>query len=64
MELILVGSNKDIPPVLYMALLQPQIATYDLDYGKGKVIVIGLYRTDLLKKQKFIEFFDGIMLQK
>jgi hypothetical protein len=44
------------------------IATYKLDYGKGKVIVIGLPSEDIISDpcsrscQKFINFFDYLLL--
>jgi len=41
--------------------IQKKIATYKLDYGKGKVIVFGLYGEDILKNKKFLGFFDNML---
>ena len=39
------------------------IATYELDYKKGRVITFGLYTDDLLfKNDKFKRFFDSLLL--
>jgi hypothetical protein len=39
-----------------------KIATYELDYQKGKVITLGLYTDDLLfKNDKFRQFFDSLL---
>ncbi|MGA7977288.1 MAG: N,N-dimethylformamidase beta subunit family domain-containing protein, partial [Nitrososphaeraceae archaeon] len=39
-----------------------KVATYELDYGKGKVIMIGLYGQNLVGNQEFLRFFDHIVL--
>ena len=40
------------------------IATYELDYKKGKVIALGLYTDDLLfYNERFKRFFDSLMFQ-
>ena len=38
------------------------IATYSLDYGKGKVIMIGLFGERLISNQKFLDFLDSLLL--
>ena len=40
-----------------------KIATYELGYGKGKVIVVGLYGENLLNNQKFVSFFQHTILR-
>ena len=50
-----VGESKFLPSDF-------KIATYELDYKKGKVITLGLYTDDLLfKNDKFKRFFDSLM---
>jgi hypothetical protein len=39
------------------------IATYELNQGKGKVIMIGLYGQRLMNNEAFLKFFDNIILQ-
>jgi plastocyanin len=41
-----------------------KIATYELSYGKGKVIMMGLYTQNLNKNEKFLKFFDHIVLPR
>jgi hypothetical protein len=42
---------------------RPVIATYQLNYQKGKVIVLGLYSDDVISNSKFDKFLDGLLLQ-
>ena len=37
-----------------------KIATYELGYGKGKVLVMGIYAQRLNGNEKFLQFFDHI----
>jgi hypothetical protein len=39
------------------------VATYELDYKKGKVITLGLYTNDLEGNQRFWRFFDSLIFQ-
>lgn len=39
------------------------VATYELKYGKGRSIVIGLYSDDIIHNEKFIRFFDSLLLR-
>ena len=41
-----------------------KIATYELDYGKGKVLVMGIYTQNLNGNEKFLKFFDHIVLPR
>jgi hypothetical protein len=43
--------------------MRPVIATYELNYQKGRVIALGLYSDDILSNGKFDRFFDNLMLQ-
>ena len=44
-----------------IATFNPRIATYSLNYAQGKVVVMGLYSSDILENKKFLDFFDDIM---
>jgi hypothetical protein len=39
------------------------IATYELNYQKGKVIALGIYSDDIIANGKFDRFFDSLLLQ-
>ena len=39
------------------------VATYELDFGKGKVIMIGLYGQRLVYNEAFLRFLDGLILK-
>lgn len=38
-----------------------KIATYSLQYGKGKIVMLGLYTQRLLNNTKFLDFFDNMV---
>ena len=40
-----------------------EIATYELDYGKGKVISLGIYADDVIKNYRFNKFLDSLLLR-
>jgi hypothetical protein len=40
-----------------------KIATYQLDYGKGKVISLGIYADDIMKNYRFNKFLDSLLLK-
>jgi N,N-dimethylformamidase beta subunit-like protein len=42
---------------------KPVIATYELHYKKGQVIVLGLYSDDILDNLKFDKYFDTLLMQ-
>lgn len=44
------------------AAFNATVATYELEYGKGKVVMIGLFTNTLVANQSFWEFFDNIIL--
>ena len=53
-----------IPPELVEANsinTKPQIATYSLEYGKGKVIMLGIYGQHLLGNPAFTRFLDDLI---
>jgi hypothetical protein len=41
-----------------------RIATYQLDYGKGKVLMLGIYGQNLANNTKFLDFLDSIILTR
>ena len=43
--------------------LRPVIATYELNYQKGKVISLGIYSDDIVTNEKFDRYFDGLLTQ-
>jgi hypothetical protein len=41
-----------------------KVATYELNYGQGKIIMIGLYAERLLQNEAFLKFFDNEILKR
>jgi hypothetical protein len=39
------------------------IATYELNYLKGRVIALGLYSDDIMTNGSFDRYFDNLVLQ-
>ncbi|MFY9869758.1 MAG: hypothetical protein WAK17_08580, partial [Candidatus Nitrosopolaris sp.] len=61
-DLVLLNYNasitkKDSKPVKIL------IATYTMNYKKGKVIALGLYSDDIMTNRKFIRYFDSLLLR-
>jgi hypothetical protein len=54
---VVMSTKKYHPPVA-----RPVIATYKLNYQKGRVIVLGLYSDDVISTSNFDKFF-GLLLQ-
>jgi plastocyanin len=46
------------------AITYPKIATYELNYGRGKVIMLGLYSQNMAGNEAFMDFFDRIILPR
>src|ERR687886_520691 len=40
---------------------QPTIATYELNYQKGKVVALGIFSDDVIDNATFNKFFDGLL---
>ena len=38
------------------------VATYELNYKKGKVVAIGLYSDDIISNGYFDRFFDSLLV--
>jgi N,N-dimethylformamidase beta subunit-like protein len=65
-----ITNPHDIILLNYNALLsnhpiqmRPVIATYELNYQKGKVISLGIYSDDIIGNGRFDRFFDSLLLQ-
>jgi hypothetical protein len=43
--------------------LKPVIATYELNYEKGKVITLGIYSDDIITNYKFMRYFNRLFLE-
>ena len=41
----------------------PLIATYELNYQKGKVVVLGIYSDDIIANSKFNKYFDSLLMK-
>jgi hypothetical protein len=52
-----ISSNKELKPV------KPLIATYELKYQKGKVLVFGIFSDVIVTNVKFDRYFDDLLLQ-
>ena len=42
---------------------QPMIATYELNYQKGKVVALGIFSDDVIDNTKFNKFFDNLLIK-
>jgi hypothetical protein len=63
-----ITNSKDIILLNYNPILLPNIAksnvaiaTYELNYGKGKVISFGIYSDDIIHNANFIRFFSNLL---
>ena len=61
-DMILLNYNASIL-TKHPKTADPQIATYELNYQKGKVIALGIYSDDIIGKSNFNNFFDGLLMQ-
>jgi len=57
---IIVDYKVNIPET--SPYLGAAVATYDIIFGKGKVMHMGLYSQNLLDNQKFVAFVDSLLL--
>jgi hypothetical protein len=39
------------------------VATYELNYGKGKVIALGIYSDDIISEGSFDRYFDSLLMK-
>ena len=42
---------------------KPVIATYELNYQKGKVVSLGIYSDDIITNKRFDNYLDNLVLQ-
>jgi N,N-dimethylformamidase beta subunit-like protein len=60
-DIILLDYNASLPSSLRPA--KYVVATYELNYQKGKVIALGLYSDDIIANGKFDRYLDSLLLQ-
>ncbi|HYX55844.1 MAG TPA: N,N-dimethylformamidase beta subunit family domain-containing protein [Nitrososphaeraceae archaeon] len=60
-DIILLDYNASLPTSLQPA--RYVIATYELNYQKGKVLALGIYSDDIIPNGKFDRYFDSLLLQ-
>ncbi len=60
--LILLNYNASITKKHFKPV-KTLIATYMLNYKKGKIIALGIYSDDILSNSKFIRYFDSLFLR-
>jgi hypothetical protein len=60
-DLILLN-YKALVPKKQLKAADPLIATYELNYQKGKVISLGIYSDDIISKGRFNKFFNTLLL--
>jgi hypothetical protein len=60
-DIILMNYNASLSG--YPIQMRPVIATYELNYQKGRVIALGIYSDDILSNGRFDRFFDSLLLQ-
>jgi hypothetical protein len=60
-DIILMNYNASLSN--YPIQMRPVIATYELNYEKGKVISLGIYSDDIISNGRFDRFFDSLLLQ-
>ena len=39
------------------------VATYELNYGKGRTIALGIYSDDIIENGQFDRFFDSLIVK-
>jgi hypothetical protein len=62
-DVILLDYNATVPANISNRSGGVVIATYELNYLKGKVIAIGLYSDDIITNGSFHRYFDSLVLQ-
>jgi hypothetical protein len=62
-DIILLNYNASIESNLPISNLRHVIATYELNYGRGKVIALGIYSDDIITNGKFQRFLDSLIVR-
>jgi hypothetical protein len=44
-------------------IVDPLIATYELNYQKGKVVALGIYSDDIIANSRFNKYFDSLLVK-
>jgi hypothetical protein len=60
-DLILLNYNASVSKKQRIAV-DPLIATYELNYQKGKVISLSIYSDDIIANNKFNKFLNILLL--
>jgi N,N-dimethylformamidase beta subunit-like protein len=60
---IVTNYNASITKKLSKLPPKVKVATYVLNYQKGKVVVIGIYSDDVIANKKFDHYFNSLLLQ-
>jgi N,N-dimethylformamidase beta subunit-like protein len=57
------GLHYKLAPPTSSKSIKHVIATYELNYQKGRVIAIGIYSEDIITNGKFNRYFDSLLLR-
>jgi hypothetical protein len=73
-DVVLFNYNASIPRTYFPVLsssaslgqvsTKPIIATYELDYKRGRVITLGIYSDDIVTNNKFDNYFEKLLLKQ
>ena len=73
-DVVLFNYNASIPRTYFPVLsssaslgqvsTKPIIATYELDYKRGRVITLGIYSDDIVTNNKFDSYFEKLLLKQ
>lgn len=61
-DIILLDYNASLPKN-YVPSVKHVVATYELNYQRGKVIALGIYSDDIIANGKFDRYLDSLILQ-
>jgi hypothetical protein len=61
-DIILLDYNASLPKN-YLLPIKHVVATYELNYQRGKVIALGIYSDDIIANGKFDRYLDSLLLQ-
>lgn len=61
---VLLDYNASVTkPISKTAISKPVVASYELSYKNGKVVVLGIYSDDVITKGRFNQFLDILLLK-
>jgi hypothetical protein len=63
-DAILLNYNASISGWDYPPADHATVATYELTYGKGRVINLGIYADDIIATDRFENFFNGLLFSQ